>query len=228
MAGFTLSLPLRAVAAALFLAGAGLCAATTPTLAQTATPAPRSDGATPATPPPVPVAPSAGAPDPQPASPGDAASEAVERLTYPLRPTAALSGNGDWDTGFQTLNGAFAKIRAAMKTAGLDASGRPIAIFLETDDEGFRYDAMIPLAAPPPGGALMSDGVRIATTPTGDALKFQHRGAYDDIDSTYEAITAYLDEKGLNAANLFIEEYRNDVQNADDNDLAVDIYVFLK
>jgi effector-binding domain-containing protein len=234
MARISFPTPLQAIVAALFLAGASLCAGSAPVLAQTVAPAPGSDGATPAVPPPTPVPPApigppSGAPDAQaPASPGDAATEAVTRLNYPLRPTAALSGNGDWDDGFQTITGAFAKIRAAMTAAGLEASGRPIAIFLETDDQGFRFDAMIPLAGPPPGGAQLGDGVRIATTPTGPALKFQHRGAYDDIDSTYEAITAYLDEKGFNAANMFIEEYLNDVQAPDDDSLAVDIYVFLK
>ena len=176
-----------------------------------------------------PVAPSK---DPQaaPVPPGDVQGEdaSVESLTYPVKPTAAVSGKSNWEEGFETLMGAFKKIRTEMQTAGLEASGRPIAVFLETDDEGFKFDAMIPLSAPPAGGVSLANGVRVATTPTGAALKFQHRGAYEDIDSTYEAITAYLDEKGLNAANMFIEEYVNDVQGPDDNDLAVNIIVFLK
>jgi effector-binding domain-containing protein len=40
--------------------------------------------------------------------------------------------------------------------------------------------------------------------------------------------TAYLDEKGLEAQNLFIEEYLTDTKNADDQGLQVDIYVFIK
>ena len=55
----------------------------------------------------------------------------------------------------------------------------------------------------------------LAQSPSGKAIKFQHRGAYDDIDSTYEAITAYLDEKGLEARNLFVEEYLNDAKDFD-------------
>jgi effector-binding domain-containing protein len=59
-------------------------------------------------------------------------------------------------------------------------------------------------------------------------MKFQHRGAYDDIDSTYEAITAYLDEKNLESRNIFIEEYLTDPKAADDVGLEIDIYVFIK
>ena len=37
-----------------------------------------------------------------------------------------------------------------------------------------------------------------------------HRGSYDAMDSTYEAITNHLDEKQLEAKDLFIEEYVTD------------------
>ena len=59
-------------------------------------------------------------------------------------------------------------------------------------------------------------------------MKFEHRGSYDEIDSTYEAITAYLDEKGLEAQNLFVEEYINLPRAAEDEGAQVDIFVFLK
>jgi effector-binding domain-containing protein len=59
-------------------------------------------------------------------------------------------------------------------------------------------------------------------------MKFQHRGAYEEIDATYEAITAYLDEKNLEAQNLFIEEYLTPLKASDDASLEVDVYVFIK
>ena len=49
-----------------------------------------------------------------------------------------------------------------------------------------------------------------------------------DIDATYDAITAYLDEKGVDAQDSFVEEYANDVKDADDPTLQVNIYVLLK
>ena len=74
----------------------------------------------------------------------------------------------------------------------------------------------------------MSEGIRLTTSPAGRTMKFEHRGSYDDVDSTYEAITAYLDEKGLEAQNLFIEEYLNTPKGSDDQNLELDIYVFLR
>jgi effector-binding domain-containing protein len=59
-------------------------------------------------------------------------------------------------------------------------------------------------------------------------MRFEHRGAYEDIDATYEAITAYLDEKGIDAQDVFIEEYLDDIKAPDDPNLQVDIFVLLK
>jgi effector-binding domain-containing protein len=75
---------------------------------------------------------------------------------------------------------------------------------------------------------VLDAGISLAESPSGKAIKFQHRGAYDDIDSTYEAITAYLDEKGIDARNLFVEDYLNEAKDSTDINLQVDIYVFLK
>ncbi|MDE2365068.1 MAG: GyrI-like domain-containing protein, partial [Hyphomicrobiales bacterium] len=95
-------------------------------------------------------------------------------------------------------------------------------------DDNFKFQAMIPLDAAPTGTVDLGPDAKIGETPAGRAIKFQHRGAYDDVDSTYEAITAYLDEKGYDAQNVFVEEYLNDPKGSDDTALALDIYVFVK
>ena len=66
--------------------------------------------------------------------------------------------------------------------AGLKAAGHPIAIFLEADDIGFSYRAEIPIEAAPEGKTPLSDTVKLGQTPVGKAMRFEHRGAYDDID----------------------------------------------
>ena len=38
----------------------------------------------------------------------------------------------------------------------------------------------------------------------------------------------YLDDKGVNAQDTFIEEYENDVKDPDDPSLQVNIFVLLK
>lgn len=208
---FKLVLALLVASSPLILSRAGLAQVNAPASPSAPTSAP---------------APAPSAPVPPREVPGDEGS--VQNKLYQSRPVAMLAGKSSWEEGFQTLTSSFAKIRAGLKAAGLAEEGPPLAVFLETDDDGFKFEAMVPVGAPPAGGVQLGNGIRLTTTPNGQTLKFQHRGAYDDIDSTYEAITAYLDEKGLNAANVFIEEYIKEAKTPDDNELAVDIYVFLK
>ena len=59
-------------------------------------------------------------------------------------------------------------------------------------------------------------------------MKFEHRGAYDEIDATYEAITAWLDDRNLLAEDFFAEEWIAEGTSAGDMDVAVDVYVFVK
>jgi effector-binding domain-containing protein len=144
------------------------------------------------------------------------------------RPVVLLKGQGKWDDAFKTLSEAVDKVSGAVAKAGLKANGRPLAVFTETDDTGFHFQAMVPLSKAPEGKPELGEGLEIGSSPTGKALKFQHRGAYDEIDATYEAIAAYLDEKGLDTKDLIVEEYLTGFKTGDDATVEVDIYVFVK
>ncbi len=197
----------------------------TPSVSQAAPTPPANAPATPpaATPP-------AAAPGAPPADAGQPSDDnsAGQTLDMTAHPAAYSEGKANWSEGFSALTGAFDSINVELTKSGVAAAGRPIAVFVETDDTGFSYRAMIPIEKAPEGKTALSETVKLGETPAGKAMKFEHRGSYEDIDSTYEAITAYLDEKGLEAANLFVEEYLNDVKTPDDPNLQVDIYVLLK
>jgi len=159
---------------------------------------------------------------------GDNQDSAAQSVDVAAKPTAIISGQAKWADGFSTIMDAEAQLKAAVEKAGLRAIDHPITVFTATDDNGFSYRAMLPLAEKPADKTQLSDTVKLGMSPSGKALKFQHRGPYDDIDSTYDLITAYLDEKGLEAQDYFLEEYLTDLKTADDPSLAVDIYVFIK
>lgn len=233
------------------------CVASGPVLAQTATPpaaqpaAPASSSPTPAPATPAPATPAPTAPpgavvQPAPSTPAPSTpatpppattqakppetgdQSATLTLELKARPAVAVRGAASWDDGYKAIMAAIAKARGAALKAGLKDGGRPIAAFTDTDDNGFKFEAMIPLEAAPTGTVDFGPEAKLSQTPAGKALKFQHRGAYDDVDSTYEAITAYLDEKGYDAQNVFVEEYVNDPKGPDDTGLMLDIYVLIK
>lgn len=161
-------------------------------------------------------------------APGVPSDATTVTLDVPARPVALLSGDSDWPNGYKAVTAAIAKVDAAIKAADLTPAGRPFAVFLSTDDNNFHFEAMVPIANKPEDKTDLADGVKIGVSPSGKAIKFLHRGSYDDINSTYDLITAFLDEKGLEARNLFVEEYLTDTKEANDATLEADIYVFLK
>ena len=186
--------------------------AATPTVAPSPSPSPT---ATPAAP---------GAPAPTPTND----SSTGQTLDLVARPAALLEGKATWEEGFSAITGSFALINAELSKDGIAPAGRPMTVFTETDDTGFKYRAMIPIDKSPDDKTSLSPAIKLGLTPAGKAMRFEHRGSYEDIDATYEAITAFLDERGIEAGNLFIEEYLNDVKASDDPNLQIDIFVLLK
>jgi effector-binding domain-containing protein len=211
------------------------------------------NGPAPQTSPAAPAAPPAAAAPTQPAAPPSAAQEpppvpatpsqppaATERTTLvpgpgdpsnaeevvlPGKAAAVLSGTSTWDEGFSSLKSAFRKIEEELTRAGIAPTGRPLAVFLQTDDLGFRYDAMVPVGPGLESHAPLSPEVHFGKTPSGKALRFVHKDAYDEIDETYETITAYLDAKNITAKDMFIEEYVTDLTDSTDTNLEINIFV---
>jgi effector-binding domain-containing protein len=214
--------PAAVCVACFVLAPAGAFAQTPP--ASPAAPAPATP---PAAPPPA-ATPAPAAPSTAQQPPDESAVDAAQTVEVPARPVALMRGNATWDDGFKAITGALTQIQSEMNKAGLVAAGHPFTVFVETDDAGFRYEAMIPLDKAPEGRSELTSDIKIGSSPSGKAMKFQHRGAYEDIDATYEAITAYLDEKNIEAQNMFIEEYLTEPKSSEDASLEVDIYVFIK
>jgi effector-binding domain-containing protein len=174
---------------------------------------------------PAPTTPGAAQPA-EPAPSGEASTG--ETVDLPSRPFAYTEGKADKDEIYSAILNSLSAVKREMDKANLAPAGRPLAVFVESDDTGFTYHAGYPLAAAAEGKSTLSDSVKIGQTPGGKAMRFEHQGAYGDIDATYDAITAYLDDKGIDAQDTFIEEYANDVKDPDDPALQVNIYVLLK
>jgi effector-binding domain-containing protein len=196
-----------------------------PLLAQTLvqTPAPNPPAAATPAAPVVPASPAETAPQATPGQPGDAFGEDTALTAKTI---VYVKGTGTWDKAFETITGSFRKVKVFLDKEGIKPDGLPMTIFTATDDTGFDYEAAVPIAEAPknsPHGDIL-----IGKSPEGPALKFVHRGSYDDLDNTYEAITNYLDDKRLEAKDMFIEEYVTDPVTADVSKLVVNVYVLIK
>jgi effector-binding domain-containing protein len=174
----------------------------------------------------VPQASFAQTPPAPPAANPATAEPFAEDTTLTAKTIVYVKGNGVWDSAFETISGAFKKLKTYVDKEGLKADGPQMTIFTATDDTGFSYQAAVPIAeAPksPPRG-----DISVGKSPEGRALKFVHHGSYDELDNTYEAITNYLDEKRLEAQDMFIEQYETDPVTSDGKKLTIDVLVLLK
>ncbi len=162
----------------------------------------------------------------KPRCPPSRSIRSARRSVCPAKTIVYVAGSGTWDKAYDTLVEAFKKLDSYMDSAGLKASGPAMTIYTSTDDTGFDFKAAIPVAeAPksPPGKEIA-----VGQSPDGKVLKFVHRGSYDEMNQTYEAITNYLDEKGLDAKDILIEEYVTDLVTSPQEMLVVNVLVPLR
>jgi effector-binding domain-containing protein len=152
--------------------------------------------------------------------PGDAFGVEV---TLAPKTIISLTGQGKWDTAFETVVEALKNVHAYLEREGVKPDGPAMVIYTSADDTGFQFEAAVPIAQtlrnPPQGDMTMG------TSPEGKAYKFTHRGSYDGMDNTYEAITNFLDQKNLDSKDVFIEEYQTDPRSTPDDQLVINIYV---
>jgi effector-binding domain-containing protein len=149
-----------------------------------------------------------------------------EQVTLPEQTIVYVTGSGQWDNAYETIVGALKTVNGALDKLGVKPSGPSMTIYTETNDTGFKFQAAVPVKEAP---ALPAEGeMKVGKSPSGAALKFVHRGSYDAMDTTYEAITDHLEERKLEAKDLFVEQYMKDPVTAGDDELVIDIYVPLK
>jgi effector-binding domain-containing protein len=241
---FRVALAALLPAAALILSFEAALAQSTPAPAVSASPLPSSPApsAGPAASPAPPATPAPAAS----ASPAPSAAPAPAASATPAQPPAAdvqtadpfgepftlepkkvliAKGSANWDAAFDALIESFKTLTALLDKQGIKPTGNPMIVYTSTDDNGFTFLAEIPVEQEPKN---LGKGMSIGKSPDGKALKFVHRGSYDNMDNTYEAITNHLDEKRLEAKDTFIEEYMTDPLKTAEDKLVINVYVPLK
>ena len=188
----------------------------TPPAAST-TPAPASS--------PTPAASATPAPPPGGPAPVRTADPFGEEITLTPKTVVLVKGTANWDTAFDTLLESLKTVSTFLDKQGIKSSGNSMIVYTSTDDTGFSYQAQIPVDQEPKN---LAKAMSMGKSPEGKALKFVHRGSYENMDNTYEAITNHLDDKKLEAKDTFIEEYITDPLKTAEDKLVINVYVPLK
>jgi effector-binding domain-containing protein len=184
---------------------------------------PASEASPPATPPAAAQAPAAT--PPAAATPLQTADPFGEEITLTPKTVVIVKGTANWDTAFDTLTDSLKALSTLLDKQGIKPAGNSMIVYTSTDDTGFTYLAEAPVDQEPKN---LARDMSIGKSPEGKALKFVHRGSYDNMDNTYEAITNHLDDKKLEGKDTFIEEYITDPLKTAEDKLVINIYVPLK
>jgi effector-binding domain-containing protein len=172
-------------------------------------------------------------PGPAASPPAAAASPAPVQTADPFglettlepRKVVMVKGTANWDSAFDTLIDAFKALNTLLDKQGIKPAGNAMIVYTSTDDTGFTFLAEVPVDQDPKN---LPKDMSIGKSPEGRALKFVHRGSYDNMDNTYEAITNHLDDKRLEAKDTFIEEYLTDPLKTAEDKLVINVFVPLK
>src|SRR5918992_4189488 len=165
------------------------------------------------------------APTPVPPPPAASVQNADpfgEEFTLEPKKVLVMKGTANWDAAFDTLIDSFKALTALLDKQGIKATGNSMIVYTSTDDTGFTYLAQIPVDQDVKN---LTKDISMGKSPEGKALKFVHRGSYDNMDNTYEAITNHLDDKKLEAKDTFIEEYITDPLKTAEDKLVIKVYV---
>jgi effector-binding domain-containing protein len=162
---------------------------------------------------------------PPPAASVQTADPFGEEFALEPKKVVVMKGTANWDAAFDTLMDAFKALTALLDKQGIKASGNSMIVYTSTDDTGFTFLAQIPVDQDVKN---LTKDMSMGKSPDGKALKFVHRGSYDNMDNTYEAITNHLDDKKLEAKDTFIEEYITDPLKTAEDKLVINVYVPLR
>ena len=133
------------------------------------------------------------------------------------------SGTAEWDTAYGTLLDAFKATQAFLDQKGITPSGPAMTIYTAMDDMTFNFQAAIPVAHSTTGP--LPDRISTGISPAGKALKFVHRGSFEEITMTYDEISHYVEEKQISSKELLVEEYVSDFLTTPADKLVVNIFV---
>lgn len=147
----------------------------------------------------------------------DTTDTMVVRLTTPVSELSTIMGR------------VYGAIWGRLQSQGLVSSGPPFALYHNMDMEALDVEIGFPIA---PGdvekaraatGQVGPDAVTLGTIPGGRVVTDIHTGSYETIGATYEAMSAYVGEQGLQPADWVYEFYLNSPQDTAPEDLKTEI-----
>ena len=120
----------------------------------------------------------------------------------------------------EVMGSCYGEIMQYLGPKGIQPVGPPFAVYHNMDMSNLDVEIGFPLAVEVEGNGRVNPG-RIAG---GKAAVTVHTGPYDKIGETYERLTAYVKEQGMETAGCCYEFYLNDPTDTAPEELKTEIH----
>jgi effector-binding domain-containing protein len=118
----------------------------------------------------------------------------------------------------------YGEIAAYMGKNGIRFAGPPFAMYYNMD----MNDLDVEIGFPVPAAAAGAGRVKAGKLPGGSFAVAKHVGPYATIEETYNGLTAFVKEKGVQPEAYMFEEYLNSPEDTPPDKLETVIYFPLK
>lgn len=123
------------------------------------------------------------------------------------------------------LQEAFGEINRFIRENGIELTGQPMAITRSWDENGFSFDAALPVETLP---AMVDGKIRTGQSPSGKAVRMTYKGPYANMLTAYEQLAAYMAAHDLEEGSVSWEHYISDPAVTPEDQLLTHIYFLLK
>jgi len=120
----------------------------------------------------------------------------------------------------QTMGPIYGEIAAYMGRKGIGYAGPPFAMYYNMDMEDLDVEIGFPVDQEVDGEGRIKAG----TLPGGPTATATHKGPYATIETTYNALMAFVAEKKLQPQAFMYEEYLNSPEDTPPEKLETNIY----
>lgn len=128
---------------------------------------------------------------------------------------------------FDDIPAGFAKVMGFLTATGIDPAGAPFTIYHQVTDADTTGDIEMCVPVSPASGAneelAAGDGLQVVDIAPGAAATITHRGGYDDLSASYDAVARWIHERGHRIVGPHREVYLNSPTDTVEDDLLTEI-----